>query len=460
MQQPGTTTLAAELVDEFADYFQIEHQTTVNLVPFPEPLPDQDSFLRLIPDAFKMTSELSLLNNSSIRTFNAVKDISVDLAHYLQQQARKLDALTHYVLRSQDDAACRFFTFSYGGSGVQVWMDKTVALGQLYEVKLFLDNNDGAQSTDEPQLFLSATSLEEPYFLTADGYKWKYLYTISSDQKQKFLNDEWMPVVYNRFVRAAAINRAIDIIRITNSGNNYVDGPTQPIITIEGDGRNAALRANVINGQVSDIIIQNRGQDYTKANLIFTDIEGGIGTGASANVVLSPQNGHGYDPVEELYANTVMFNVDFEESENGVFPTENEFREVSVLYNPTIYDSNTLASGSLYKFYSQIFVSPGIGDFNNDEIIIQGDTLADATFTAEVISFDENTNIINVNNLNGTFRSNQPIKGLTSGAIRVGINKVPPTIQLYSGKTLFVTNKVPVVRDPDQTERIRFILSF
>ena len=323
-----------------------------------------------------------------------------------------------------------------------------------------LDNNDGAQSTDEPQLFLSATSLEEPYFLTADGYKWKYLYTISSDQKQKFLNDEWMPVVYNRFVRAAAINRAIDIIRITNSGNNYVDGPTQPIITIVGDGRNAALRANVINGQVSDIIIQNRGQDYTKANLIFTDIEGGIGTGASANVVLSPQNGHGYDPVEELYANTVMFNVDFEESENGVFPTENEFREVSVLYNPTIYDSNTLASGSLYKFYSQIFVSPGIGDFNNDEIIIQGDTLADATFTAEVISFDESTNIINVNNLNGTFRSNQPIKGLTSGAIRVGINKVPPTIQLYSGKTLFVTNKVPVVRDPDQTERIRFILSF
>ena len=323
-----------------------------------------------------------------------------------------------------------------------------------------LDNNDEAESTDEPQLFLSATSLEEPYFLTADGYKWKYLYTISSDQKQKFLNDEWMPVVYNRFVRAAAINRAIDIIRITNSGNNYVDGPTQPIITIVGDGRNAALRANVINGQVSDIIIQNRGQDYTKANLIFTDIEGGIGTGASANVVLSPQNGHGYDPVEELYANTVMFNVDFEESENGVFPTENEFREVSVLYNPTIYDSNTLASGSLYKFYSQIFVSPGIGDFNNDEIIIQGDTLADATFTAEVISFDENTNIINVNNLNGTFRSNQPIKGLTSGAIRVGINKVPPTIQLYSGKTLFVTNKVPVVRDPDQTERIRFILSF
>jgi hypothetical protein len=163
MQQPDHKSLTAELVDEFADYFQIEHQTTVNLVPFSGPLPDQDGFLRLIPDAFKMTSELSQLNNSSIRTFNAVKDLSADLAQYLQQQARKLDALTHYVLRSQDDSKHRFHTFSYGGSGVQVWMDEAVEPGQIYEVKLFLDNNDGAlfclgqvlevmkQETSEPE---------------------------------------------------------------------------------------------------------------------------------------------------------------------------------------------------------------------------------------------------------------------------------------------------------------------
>jgi len=144
MQQPGNKHTAADLTAEFADYFQIEHQTTVNLVPFNDVLPDHDGFLRLIPDAFKMTSELSQLNTSSLRTFNAVKDLSADLAHYLQQQARKLDALTHYVLRSQDDPSHRFHTSSYGGSGIVVWMDKEITTGQLYEVKLFLDNNDGA----------------------------------------------------------------------------------------------------------------------------------------------------------------------------------------------------------------------------------------------------------------------------------------------------------------------------
>jgi hypothetical protein len=323
-----------------------------------------------------------------------------------------------------------------------------------------LDNNSGAQSTDEPQLVLSATSLEEPYFLTSDGYKWKYLYTISSNQKQKFLNEQWMPVVYNRFVRAAAINRSIDVVRITNSGNNYTDGSTQSIITVVGDGRNAVLKANVANGRISDIVIQNRGENYTKANLIFTDVTGSFGSGAAASVVLSPQNGHGYDPVEELYANTVMFNVDFEDDEGGLFPAENEFREVTLLQNPYEYGTTSLADEVTYKMYTQIQVSPGVGDYNNDELIIQGESLETASFSAEVISFDENTNILFVNNLRGNFTPNQPIKGLTSGAIRVGINKTSPTLELYTGKTLFVANKLPVTRDPDQTDRIRFILSF
>jgi hypothetical protein len=329
--------------------------------------------------------------------------------------------------------------------------------GQVFKC---LDNNGNTASTDEPELFLSATSLEEPYFVTSDGYKWKYLYTLSSDQKQKFLNEQWMPVTFNRFVKAAAINRSIDIVRLTNSGNNYVDGPNQNIITIDGDGRNAILKANVVGGQVVDIVVQNRGQDYTKANLSFTDITGGVGTGAAAVVTLSPQNGHGYDPVEELYANTVLFNVDFEGSVGGLFPAENEFREVTLLYNPYLRGTQTLASSTVYETYSEVLVSPGVGDYNNDEIIIQGEDLETSTFSAEVISFDEGTNVISVNNLRGNFSPNSPIKGLTSGAIRIGINLTPPSLQLYSGKILFVSDKVPVTRDPDQTDRIRFILSF
>jgi hypothetical protein len=321
-------------------------------------------------------------------------------------------------------------------------------------------NNGGTNSNTEPQLSLSSTSLEEPFFKTPDGYKWKYLFTLTSQQKQKFLTQDFMPVTFNRFVRAAAVNRSIDIVRITNQGNNYVDGTVQDIITISGDGTEAILKANVANGKVIDVVVQNRGSDYTKANLSFSDVAGGIGTGAAAEIVLSPQNGHGFDPIDELYANTIMFNVDFDGSENGVFPTDNEYREVTLLKNPYEFGTTELANDSLYAMYTKIKVSPGVGDYNNDEIVFQGVTLATSTFSADVISFDEAQNLLYVNNIRGSLSTNQPIKGQTSGAIRVAINKTDPTLELYTGKILYVSNQTPVTRDEDQLDRIRFILKF
>jgi len=321
-------------------------------------------------------------------------------------------------------------------------------------------NNGGTNSNTEPQLSLSSTSLEEPFFKTPDGYKWKYLFTLTSQQKQKFLTQDFMPVTFNRFVRAAAVNRSIDIVKITNQGNNYVDGTVQDIITISGDGTDAILKANVANGKIIDVVVQNRGSDYTKANLSFSDVAGGIGTAAAAEIVLSPQNGHGFDPIDELYANTIMFNVDFDGSENGVFPTDNEYREVTLLKNPYEFGTTELAGDSLYSMYTKIKVSPGVGDYNNDEIVFQGVTLATSTFSADVISFDEAQNLLYVNNIRGSLSTNQPIKGQTSGAIRVAINKTDPTLELYTGKILYVSNQTPVTRDADQLDRIRFILKF
>ncbi len=280
-------------------------------------------------------------------------------------------------------------------------------------------NNGGTNSNTEPQLSLSSTSLEEPFFKTPDGYKWKYLFTLTSQQKQKFLTQDFMPVTFNRFVRAAAVNRSIDIVRITNQGNNYVDGTVQDIITISGDGTEAILKANVANGKVIDVVVQNRGSDYTKANLSFSDVAGGIGTGAAAEIVLSPQNGHGFDPIDELYANTIMFNVDFDGSENGVFPTDNEYREVTLLKNPYEFGTTELANDSLYAMYTKIKVSPGVGDYNNDEIVFQGVTLATSTFSADVISFDEAQNLLYVNNIRGSLSTNQPIKGQTNSQMYV-----------------------------------------
>lgn len=318
----------------------------------------------------------------------------------------------------------------------------------------------GTASTDEPELTLSTTSLEEPYLKTSDGYKWKYLYTISSVQKQKFMDQNWMPVTYNKFVRASAAPGSIDVITITNSGNNYTDGSTQDIITVVGDGSGAVLKANVVSGHITDIVIQDRGTQYTTANLIFTDVAGGSGSGAAATVSIAPHDGHGYDPVFELSGSHVMFNVEFDGDENGDFPVDNEFREVFAVHNPKEYQTTTLATNTTYTLYTKIKVSPGLGDFSVDEKVYQGVTFGTATFTADVISFDEIENYVYVNNISGTLTENSVLKGFTSGSVRVATSKTNPTLDLYSGKVLYISDKLPVTRDAAQTDRIKFILSF
>lgn len=318
----------------------------------------------------------------------------------------------------------------------------------------------GTASTDEPQLTLSTTSLEEPYFVTSDGYKWKYMFTLTSTQKQKFLSDDWMPVTYNKFVRAAAIGGSIDIINVTNSGNNYTNGSSQDIVTVTGDGSGVVLKANVASGHVQDIVIQTRGEKYTYATLTFSDVSGGAGSGASATVSISPHDGHGYDPVYELNATTIMFNVEFVEDESGVLPTDNDFREIAILQNPYKYATTTLANESVYTMYTKVKVSPGVGDFDNDEVVYQGTTYETNTFTADVVSFDEVTNYLYLNNVRGTLQTNQSLKGFTTSSIRVVNSVTQPTLDLFSGKILYISDKLPISRDPAQTERIRFILSF
>lgn len=318
-----------------------------------------------------------------------------------------------------------------------------------------LDNNLNSISTVEPEITLTTTSLDEPFLKTSDGYKWKYLYTIYSSQKQKFLTDDWMPVYSNEFVKNQAISRSIDVVQITNAGFGYIDSPTSDIITIDGDGSGAILKANVENGNVVDIVIQSRGQDYTYANLSF---ETDIGSNAAAIVKLAPEGGHGFDPVSELRAKTFMVNVDFAGNES-LHPVNNEYRQAFLLHNPQTSNSS-VASASSYTLYTKILVSGGSGDFNEDEVVYQGTSLSDATFTAEVIYFDSINNQLYVNNVRGQLETNRQIVGNVTGSIRVAVEKEDPTMKLFSGDILYITNKTPIQRDVDQTDRIQFILGF
>jgi len=101
-----------------------------------------------------------------------------------------------------------------------------------YDVFECIFNNYGVQSTYQPTL--SDTSPSEPYYETADGYFWKYLYSIPILSFTQFATSEFIPLLPNIAVADAAVDGAIDVVLIANnqfgqleagSGyNNYLEG--------------------------------------------------------------------------------------------------------------------------------------------------------------------------------------------------------------------------------------------
>jgi hypothetical protein len=96
-----------------------------------------------------------------------------------------------------------------------------------YNVYKCLYNNKGGQSTVKP------TGFSIDSFTTSDGYTWKYMYTISLGDANKFLTTLHMPVKTisasdgstesdrQLAVQNAAVNGAIEIIETVNVGAGY-----------------------------------------------------------------------------------------------------------------------------------------------------------------------------------------------------------------------------------------------
>lgn len=287
-----------------------------------------------------------------------------------------------------------------------------------------LDNNSGTASTIEPRGY------DLSPFTTSDGYTWKYMYSISTGDADKFLTTAYIPVKTIKTsdgsvesarqveVQNASVNGAIQIIEGVNTGRNYLqiangavvsattttvtfsaqegtpfpsatdalyngssiylisgtgsgqlrriiqyDGETKtatvntafsttprndtryiisPTVTIIGDGSGAKAYATVgTDGIIANVSMISIGQDYTKAKVIIT-ANSYHGTGATANVIISPIGGHGSDPVSELYADKVAINTQIRGTEGtsvnarGYIPANTDFRTISILKDPIL----------------------------------------------------------------------------------------------------------------------------
>ena len=352
-----------------------------------------------------------------------------------------------------------------------------------------LDNNGGAASTVEP------TGTSTSVITTGDDYKWKYIYTLSASQQANFLSTDFMGVATNSTVSSAAVDGALDIVKIKTAGSSYTvsGGGTSGTITavpIRGDGTGGICSVTITSGAVTAVSVTTRGSGYTSgyirnADIIAATNAGGAGSGAELDVIIPPKGGHGFNAVEELGGFFVMLNTSLEGTEStnsGDFTAANDFRKITLIKDPQNASGSAASAATLRGTYAiRINSSPTPGTFTADEEINQASTGA----VGKVVEWDATNRILyyvqtrhndagadsngNVTAFSGT----NVITGQTSSATGTPeattstVNNVSftsgysaPELKHDTGEILYVENRTKITRATDQTENIKLIIEF
>jgi hypothetical protein len=324
--------------------------------------------------------------------------------------------------------------------------DDFYVITEDYNVYKVLGNAGGTASTTKP------TGVSTTPFTAADGYVWKYMYTVTTAKALKFLTNDYIPVqtlasddgTDQWDVQAAAIDGGVHVVNVTAGGSAYGSAPA---VTIAGDGTGATANSTITAGVVTAVTITNPGTGYTRAQVTFAS------GAAAATAVISPKGGHGSNAVEELGGKYIMLNVRLDGTESNTFSTANEFRQVGIVRDPYLYGTTTRAVASSFRQSFKYQLSSISGTFTLDETITSGSN------TASVVEFTT-PNLFTTLPLNLPFANTASVSGGTSAASGTIAVITTPGLQPYSGDIIYVENRVPISRAADQIEDVKLIIQF
>ena len=340
-----------------------------------------------------------------------------------------------------------------------------------------LDNDGNTASTVEP------TGTSTTVLTTADGYKWKYMYTLTASQQANFLSTDFMAVATDSTVSSAAIDGAIDVIKIKSAGSGGTNG-THTGIAIRGDGTGGVCSVTVAGGVVTAVTVTTAGTGYTFGTVSNAQIVAAGATslsGAELDVIIPPKGGHGKNAIEELGGFYVMMNTSLEGTESGNsgdLTVANDFRKITLIRDPNA--GGSAASATTLRATKAINLSGVSGSYVVDEKITQASTGA----VGKVVEWDSSNSIlyyiqtrhtnegIDTNGNQTAFSGTNTVTGAggatgTPTTSTSTIDNVSFTsgysaseIDHDSGDILYIENRAPITRAADQTENIKLVIEF
>lgn len=326
---------------------------------------------------------------------------------------------------------------------------------------------------------IKPTGVTADAFVTADGYTWKFLYTVGTLSASKFLSANYMPVklqgatdsdslavdIEQEQIQNAAVPGQIVGVSVITGGAGYASSPSVEIV---GDGTGARALATISGGILTKIEMDESdgtpliGSGYTWAEAKLTG--GSPTTPATARVNLGPVGGFGADPRNDLRSTAIMMNIKPEGAEEGEWIINNSFRQIGILRNMTLPDSDAIfsqLSGNALRRLQMASISSAftIGS------TLTGSTSGAQAYVDKVDSdeiwyhqteetgftqFQEAESIIDEDGGAGTIQS--------VGTDADSDAYIKGAVDPFSGQLLYIENRAKVDRTADQTEDIKVII--
>ena len=360
----------------------------------------------------------------------------------------------------------------------------------------FYDAGTAQGSTVEP----SSVSTTDPE-ITADGYIWKFMYQMSANDVIKYVTNDFVPVKTigaktnvagsgGVFGVAAtddgsaqwdiendAVDGAIYRYIITAAGSGYNNGSTTTFdldVNVEGDGSGAVATLSFESGALTSVTFKDTssyGSGYKRASFPTLDstISGlTAGTGATLRAVISPIQGHGANPIDELGGNYVVLNSRLEFGDGaGDFPTDNDFRQIGLIKNP-VANGGSIAVAETLTATRKLTLTDAT-NVSVDDIIRDVASASEDNTTAVARVISKTGNIIKVQtiaNNGGEFvnfvNDDDVFIGSASSketdVTAAGVDSTHPEVERFTGQILYVENRGPVSRAADQIEDIKLII--
>lgn len=198
-------------------------------------------------------------------------------------------------------------------------------LTSQYNVYKCIDNNLNSPSTVMP------TDLSDEVFEYADGYKWKFMYSIPPAMRNKFLTNSHMPV-FTALTNQFYANGEITTITIDNGGTGY----TTASLTVSGDGWIEDNPAQIVS-----VTVTEPGDGYTLAPTVTIEaphIISGSELQATATATLSGNTVGSIAIVEDGYGYNSVVSITIDPPFVG-----------------TEYQINTAYTNGVYVYYNDVF---------------------------------------------------------------------------------------------------------